>query len=79
MSVMVSLIRIFGNQNMVMISSKMNRAAVAALQSLTSLSSSHLVKYFVALMIYQAHLCFLGGLIGPKKSIAHLSNVCKVN
>jgi hypothetical protein len=44
------------------------------LQSLTGIDSSHLVKYLVAVMIYLAPDLFVGGLIGPKKSISHLSN-----
>jgi hypothetical protein len=61
-----------------MISSKMNRVVVVALQSLTDLASTHLVKYFVVVMISQAPVCLPGGLIGPKKSISHFSNSCKV-
>jgi hypothetical protein len=61
-----------------MISSNTNHAVVVALQSLTALASSHLVKYFVAVMMYRAHLRFLGGLIGPTKLMSHFSNACKV-
>jgi hypothetical protein len=61
-----------------MMSSNMNCVVVAALQSLTALASSHLVKYFVIVMMYQVPLCFPSGLIGPTKSIAHFSNVCIV-
>jgi hypothetical protein len=57
----------------------MNRAAIVSLHSLTSLSSAHLVKYFVAVMMYRAPMHFLGGLIGPTKSIAHFSNAYKVS
>jgi hypothetical protein len=63
---------------MVMISSNMNHAAVATLHFLTSLASAHLVKYFVAMIMYRAHVCFPGGLMGPTKSIAHFSNACIV-
>ena len=69
-----SLIRIFGHPNLVMISSKMNCAAVVALQSLTSFAYAHLVKYFVAVIIHRDLVCFPSGLIGPTKSIAHFSN-----
>jgi hypothetical protein len=62
-----------------MISSNINCAAVATLQSLNALVSAHLVKYSVAVMIYRAHVCFPVGLMGPTKSIAHFSNACKVN
>jgi hypothetical protein len=63
---------------MVMMSSNMNHAAVVALQSLFSLASAHLVKYFVAVMMYLALVRFPGGFIGPTKSMAHFSNACKV-
>jgi hypothetical protein len=53
-----------------MISSKMNHAVVVALHSLTALASAHLVKYFVAVMMYPAPVRLPGGLIGPTKSIA---------
>jgi hypothetical protein len=44
---------------------------VFVLQSLTGVASSHLVKYSVALMIYLSPDIFVGGLIGPTKSISH--------
>jgi hypothetical protein len=46
---------------------------------LISLVSTHLVKYSVAMMMYQAPVCFLGVLIGPTKSMAHFLNTCNVN
>jgi hypothetical protein len=61
-----------------MISSKMNCVAIAALQSLTALASTHLVKYFVGVIIYLAPVRLPGGLIGPTKSMAHFSNTCNV-
>jgi hypothetical protein len=61
-----------------MISSIMNCATVVALQSLTSLASTHLFKYYVTVIMYQALVRFPGGLIGPTKSMAHSSNTCKV-
>jgi hypothetical protein len=64
---------------MVMISSKMNHAAIVALQSLNALTSSHMVKYSVAVMMYRALVRLLGGLIGSTKSIAHFSKACKVS
>jgi hypothetical protein len=69
-----SLIRVFGHPNRVMISSNIDHAVVFALQSLTSLASAHIVKYSVIVMMYLSLVHFLGGLIGPMKSIAHLSN-----
>jgi hypothetical protein len=65
--------------NLVMISSNMNHVVVVSLQSLSALSSSHLVKYFVTVMMYLSLVCFPSELIGPTKSMAHLSNACKVN
>ena len=52
----------------------MNCAAVAASQFLTALASAHLVRYSVPVMMYLAPVHFPGGLIGPTKYIAHLSN-----
>jgi hypothetical protein len=57
----------------------MNHAVVVSLQSLTSLSSTHLVKYFVIVMMYLMLVRFPGGLIGPTKSIENFSNSCKVS
>jgi hypothetical protein len=62
-----------------MMSSNMKRVDVVALQSLTALSSAHLVKYSVAVIMYLAHVHFPGGLIGPTKSMAHFSNSCRVS
>ena len=61
-----------------MIFSKMNCAAVAASQFLTALASTHLVRYYVPVMMYLAPVRFPIGLIGPTKSIAHLSNARSV-
>jgi hypothetical protein len=41
-------------------------------------TSADFVKYFVAVIMYLALDLFVGGLIGPKKSISHFSNTCKV-
>jgi hypothetical protein len=61
-----------------MMSSNMKRAVVVAPQSLTTLASTHLVKYYVAVMMYLAPMRFPGGFIGPMKSMAHFSNACRV-
>ena len=61
-----------------MMFSKMNCVAVAASQSLTALVSAHLVRYYVPVMMYLTPVHFPGGLIGPTKSIAHLSNARSV-
>jgi hypothetical protein len=57
---------------LVMISSNINHAVVFSLQSFTSLASAHMVKYAITMMIYLTRVHFLGGLIGPTKSMAHL-------
>jgi hypothetical protein len=59
-------------------SSNIKCAVVVALQSFTSLASAHLVRYYVALIMYRAPVCFPGGFIGPTKSMAHFSNACRV-
>jgi hypothetical protein len=51
---------------------------VSVLQYFTSVASAHIVKYYVAVMIYLAPDLFVGGLIGPIISISHLSNNCEV-
>src|SRR5713226_10062966 len=61
-----------------MMFSKRNCTAVAASQFLTALASAHLVRYSVPVIIYLAPVRFPGGLIGPTKSIAHLSNARSV-
>ena len=65
----------YWKSNLLMMFSKRNCAAIAASQFLTALASAHLVRYSVLVMIYLAPICFPGGLIGPTKSIAHMSNV----
>ena len=52
----------------------MNCVVVAASQFLTAFSSAHLVRYSVPVMMYLTPVRFPGGLIGPTKYIAHLSN-----
>ena len=48
----LSLTRIFGNPNVVMIFSYMKAATCAAVSILTALASAHLVKYLVAIIMY---------------------------
>jgi hypothetical protein len=62
-----------------MMSSNMKCETVVALQSLTSLASTDLVKYYVAVIMYLTPVRFLGGFIGPTKSMAHFSNACRVS
>jgi hypothetical protein len=69
--VTLSLIRIFGHPNLVMMSSNMNRATVVTLQSLTAIASTYLVKYSITVIMYLDHVRFPGGFIGPTKSMAH--------
>ena len=56
----------------------MNCVAVATPQFLTALSSAHLVRYSVPVIMYLTPVHFPGGLIEPTKSIAHFSNVRSV-
>jgi hypothetical protein len=58
--------------------SNKNCVVVSALQYFTGDAYAHLVKYYVTVIIYLALDLFVGGLIGPTKSISHLSNTCKV-
>jgi hypothetical protein len=74
-----SLIRIFGHPNLVMMSSNMKHGTIVALQSLTTLALAHLVKYYIIVIMYLAPVHFLGGFIGPTKSMAHLSNAYRVS
>ena len=60
-----------------MMSSNMKHATVVALQSLTTLASAHLVKYFFVVIMYLAPVRFPGGFIGSTKSMAHFSNACR--
>jgi hypothetical protein len=46
---------------------------------LTALASTHLVKYFVVVIMYLSPTCFPGGFIGTTNSMAHLSNARKVS
>jgi hypothetical protein len=51
---------------------------VSALKSLTGAAFSHLVRYYVVVIMYLDPVLFVGGLIGPTKSIAHFSNTYNV-
>jgi hypothetical protein len=53
-------------------------AVVSVLHSFTGADSAHLVRYFIAVMMYLAPVLLVGGLLGPTKSIAHLSNSSNV-
>jgi hypothetical protein len=48
------------------------------LQSFTGDASSHLVKYFVAMIMHLAPDLLAGELMGLMKSTTHLTNTCKV-
>jgi hypothetical protein len=61
-----SLIKILGHPNIVITYSNKKCVGVSALQSLTSVSSSHLFKYSVVVMIYISLDILVGGLIGTK-------------
>jgi hypothetical protein len=59
-------------------SSNIHHAAIVALQYLTALASTHLVKYYVTVMMYLAPVHFPDGFMGPTKSMAHFSNAFRV-
>jgi hypothetical protein len=58
--------------------SNRNHTSISMVQSLTDVSFVHHVKYFVAVIMYLAHDLLSCGLIGPKNSMAHLSNAFNV-
>jgi hypothetical protein len=64
-----SLIKILGHPNRVMNYSNKKCIVVSTLQSLTGATSTHLVRYYVMVIMYLAPVLFAGGLIGPKNSI----------
>jgi hypothetical protein len=59
-------------------SPNIKHVAVVTLQSFTSLYLAHLVRYYVAVIMYRAPMRFPSGFIGPMKSMAHFSNACRV-
>jgi hypothetical protein len=71
--------RIFGHPNLVMMSSNMKRETLVALQSLTTLALTHMVKYSIVVIMYLSPVHFPDGFIGPTKSMAHFSNAYKVS
>jgi hypothetical protein len=73
-----SLIKTLGHPNRVITYSNKKCVAVSALQSFTGAAFTHLVRYFVALLMYLSLVLFAGGLIGSMKSISHLSNAYNV-
>jgi len=66
-----SLIQILGHPNIVITCSNKKYVVVSALQYLIGVSYAHLVKYYVAVMLYLTPELLVGGLIGPKKYTAH--------
>lgn len=75
----LSLIKILRQQNRDKMYWNMNFIVIATLQSFMGYTSVHLVKYSVSVMMYRAPIFFVGGLISPTKSMAHLSNSCNDN
>jgi hypothetical protein len=67
-----------GNPNCVTTFLNRNLAAVSTVQSMIGVSSTHLVKNYVAVIMYLAPDLLIDGLIGPTNSISHLSNACNV-
>jgi hypothetical protein len=66
-----------GHPNLVIMSSNIKLTVVFSLQSFTALSLAYLVRYVFAVIMYRAPMRFLGGFIGPMKSMAHFSNYCR--
>jgi hypothetical protein len=73
-----SLIKILRHLNLMITFSNKKFVAFLALQSLAGVNSSHLVRYYVTTMMQLSLDHFVGGLIGPTKCMAHLSNTFKV-
>ena len=69
-----SLIKTLGHPNIVITCSNKKCVDVSMLQSFTGVASTHIVKYSIGVMMYLAPILFVGGLIGPTKSISHLYN-----
>jgi hypothetical protein len=67
-----------GHPNHVTTFSNRNLAAVSAVKSMIGATSAHMVKYSITIIIYLALDLLAGGLIGPTKSISHLSNAYSV-
>jgi hypothetical protein len=73
-----SLIKILGHPNIVIYFSNKKHVVFSTLQSFMHATSSHIVKYYVAVIIFVYPYLFPGGLIGPTKSISHSLNTYKV-
>jgi hypothetical protein len=67
-----------GQPNHVTTFSNKNIATVSEVQSRIGVVSAHIVKYFIAMIMYLAPDIPAFGLIGPTNYMAHLSNTCKV-
>jgi hypothetical protein len=72
------LIKTLGHPNLVITYSNEKCVAVSALQYFTGATSAHLVRYSIAVIMYLSIILLVGGLIGPTKSIAPLSNSLNV-
>jgi hypothetical protein len=64
--------------NLVTTLSNRNHTTVSAVQSVTGDSSTHLVRYYVIVMVYLSPDLLSCGLIGPTKSTSHFSKACNV-
>jgi hypothetical protein len=73
-----SLIKILGHPNGVITCSNRKCVVAYALKSFIGAAFTHFVRYSIAVMMYLAPVLFTGGLIGPTKSIGHLSNAYNV-
>jgi hypothetical protein len=58
--------------------SNKNCVAVSTVQFVTYFASAHLVKYYVVVIMYLSPDLLVDGLIGPRNSMAHLSNAWNI-
>jgi hypothetical protein len=72
------LIKTLGHPNIVITCLNKKCVVVSALQYFTGVTYTHLVKYFIMVMMFLSPVLLASGLIGPTKSIAHFSNACNV-
>ena len=70
-----SLIKVSGNPILVIIFSYINLASISLEHVSTGSASTHLVTYSATVIIYLAHVLFVGIGNGPMKSMAQISNV----
>lgn len=63
------------NPNILIMFSYINMVATSFVQDATRSTSTHLVIYSTVVIMYLAHVLYLGFGKGPTKSISHISSV----